>query len=148
MTTRDQLTVDMKTAMKSRDKVRLSTIRLLRSELKNAEILKGEALTEEELVGLIARELKKRRESIDLYAQNGRDDLVEKESREAEILESYLPEQLSEEEIGRLVDEAIAQTGAAGVNEMGKVMAVLMPKTKGRADGSLVSRTVKAKLGS
>lgn len=148
MTTRDQLTVDMKTAMKSRDKVRLSTIRLLRSEMKNAEILKGEALTEEELVGLIARELKKRRESIDLYAQNGRDDLVEKESREAEILESYLPEQLSEEEIGRLVDEAIAQTGAAGVNEMGKVMAVLMPKTKGRADGSLVSRTVKAKLGS
>jgi uncharacterized protein YqeY len=144
--TKEQLTADMKTAMKAKDQLRLSTIRLVRSAVKNAEIDKGGSLSEEELIGVIAREAKKRREAIALYEQGGRSELAEKESRELDVLQEYLPEQLSEAEIGRLVDEAIADTGAAGPREMGKVMAALMPKVKGKADGALVSAIVKDKL--
>ena len=147
MGTKERLAADMKEAMKSKDKLKLSTIRLIRSEIKNAEIEKGELLTEDEVTGVLARELKKRRESIVLYDEGGRPELAEKEGEEATVLEEYLPEQLSSKEIEELVDEAIAATGAESVKEMGKVMGALMPKLRGRADGTVVSNIVKEKLG-
>ena len=146
MGTKERLAADMKQAMKSKDKLKLSTIRLIRSEIKNAEIEKGELLSEDEVTGVLARELKKRRESMVLYEEGGRPELVEKEGKEAAILEAYLPEQLSPEEVEAFVNEAIEATGAQSVKEMGKVMGVLMPKVKGRADGNVVSGIVKAKL--
>lgn len=147
MGTKERLAADMKAAMKSKDKLKLSTIRLMRSEIKNAEIQKGEALNEDEVTGVLTRELKKRRESMVLYEEGNRPELVEKEGREAAILEEYLPEQLSAAEVEALVDEAIAAAGAQSVKEIGKVMGLLMPKVKGRADGTVVSGLVKAKLG-
>ncbi len=147
MGTKERLAADMKEAMRSKDKLKLSTIRLIRSEIKNAEIEKGELLTEDEVTGVLARELKKRRESMVLYDEGGRPELAEKESKEAAVLEEYLPDQLSTEEVEALVDEAIAATGAGSVKEMGKVMGALMPKLRGRADGTVVSSIVKEKLG-
>jgi len=147
MGTKERLADDMKEAMKSKDRLKLSTIRLVRAEIKNAEIEKGESLNEDDVTGVLARELKKRRESMVLYEEGGRPELVEKEGKEAAILEEYLPEQLGHEEVEALVDEAIEATGAGSVKEIGKVMGVLMPKVKGRADGTVVSGIVKAKLG-
>ena len=147
MGTKERLADDMKEAMKSKDRLKLSTIRLVRAEIKNAEIEKGESLNEDDVTGVLARELKKRRESMVLYEEGGRPELVEKEGKEAAILEEYLPEQLGHEEVEALVDEAIEATGAGSVKEIGKVMGILMPKVKGRADGTVVSGIVKAKLG-
>lgn len=146
MSTQERLMAEMKTAMKEKDPVRLSTIRLIRSEIKNAEIEKKRSLTEEEVIALIARELKKRRESIALFKQGGRQDLVDKEEREVVILQEYLPEQLTGAEISDLIDSAVRETGAADVKDMGKVMASLRPKITGKADGAAVSRMVKERL--
>ncbi len=147
MGTKERLAADMKVAMKERDQLRLSTIRLVRSEIKNAEISKGEPLSDEEVTGVLARELKKRRESVVLFEQGGRPELAEKEGREADVIMGYLPEQLGDDEVRALVDEAIAETGATRIQEMGKVMGALMPKVKGRADGTVISSIVKERLG-
>ncbi len=146
MTSNEQIAADMKAAMKSGDKLRVSTLRLLRSEIKYAEIRKGESAGEEDIVSVVGREIKKRREAAEQFRQGGRPDAADKEEAEAAILQEYLPEQLSDGEIAALVDEAIAQTGAAGPGDMGKVMGVLMPKVKGKADGAAVSAMVKEKL--
>ncbi len=143
---KERLKEDMKEALKSKDKVRLSTIRMLQSLIKNAEIEKRGELTEEEVISLLMKYAKQRRESIELYEKGGRQDLVEKEKRELEIVESYLPKQMDEEEIRRLVKEAIEKTGASSPKDIGKVMQYLMPKVKGRADGSIVSKIVKESL--
>ncbi|WP_456436808.1 GatB/YqeY domain-containing protein [Desulfurobacterium sp.] len=143
---KERLIKDMKEAMKARDKVKLSTIRMINSLIKNAEIDKRGELTDEEIVSLLQKYAKQRRESIELYEKGGRRDLVEKEKAELAIVESYLPEQMSEDEIRRIVEEAIAGTGASSPKDLGKVMKVVMPKVKGKADGSVVNRIARELL--
>lgn len=115
-------------------------------DISGQELEKESLLTEEEVLEVVSYEAKKRRESILEFGKGGRNDLVEKEKKELAIIEAYLPKQLSEEEIRKLVDEAVKKTGAKEQKDMGKVMAELMPKTKGKADGSLVSRIVKESM--
>ena len=143
---KERLVQDMKEAMKSKDKLRLSTIRMINSLIKNAEIDKRRELTDEEIVQLLQKYAKQRRESIELYEKGGRQDLVEKEKAELAVVESYLPSQMNEEELKELISRAIEETGAASVKDLGKVMQWIMPKVKGRADGSLVNRLVREAL--
>src|SRR5260221_11077370 len=138
---------DMRAAMKERDQVRVSTLRMLMTSIKNAEVEKLHELSDDEVLDVVGREAKRRRESIEAYGQAGRGDLADKESAELAVLQTYLPAGLSEEQVAALVDEAIAETGASSPKQMGEVMKVLMPKVRGRADGSVVSRLVKEKLG-
>lgn len=140
---------DLKSAMIARNEFRLSVIRMLKSALQYYEIQKGGAGYEagdEDVLEVVGKEVKKRRESIEMFKQGGRPELAEKEEKELEILQSYLPNQMSEVQIRKFVDEAVLETGAAQLTDMGKIMAVLMPKVKGRADGNLVSRLVKERL--
>ncbi len=146
MTIQERLTQNMKTALKSNNKVQLETIRLLRSQLQNAGITKGEELSEEEVIEVMVKEAKKRKESIKMFEDGGRQDLVERETQELEILSSYLPEPLNEKELEEIIDQAIEEVHAESIREMGKVMAVVMPKVTGRADGKQVQEIVKTKL--
>ncbi|HPG41058.1 MAG TPA: GatB/YqeY domain-containing protein [bacterium] len=143
----DRLTEDMKQAMKSGEKERLGTIRLLRGQIKDTSIYQQKELSEEEEIAVLTNAAKKRRESIDAFKTAGRNDLVEKESYELEIIQSYLPEQIGPEELEKIVDAAIRESGAQTIKDLGKVMPVLMAKVKGRADGKLTSQLVKNKLG-
>lgn len=142
MSLRIRLDEDMKTALKNKDSLQLSVIRLLRSELKNAEIAKGALLTEDEVVQVVAREAKKRRESIEQFAKGGRADLAEKEAAELKVLSKYLPEQLGDNEIAGIAQEVISELHATSKADKGKVMAALMPRVRGRADGKLVNQIV------
>lgn len=142
MLLQDQLNNDLKIAMKAQDVLTKDTIRLIRAALKNAEIEKRSELTEEAVIDVLARMSKQYRDSISTYRDNGREDLAEKEENELEVLMRYLPSQLSEIEIRDLIIEAISQTAAAGPQDRGKVMGVIMPKVKGRADGGIVSKIV------
>lgn len=142
----EKLTEDMKSAMKAGEKDRLSTIRLLRGQIKDAAIDKRADLTAEEELQVLSNAAKKRKESIKIYSEAGRTDLAEKEQRELDVIQSYLPQQLSEEELGKIIDEAISSTNAQTVQDLGKVMGVVIPQTKGRADGKLVSDMVRRKL--
>lgn len=137
---------DMKTAMKARDELRTSTIRLAISAVRNMEIDKGHPLADEEVLEVIGREAKIRREAVEGAEKAGRADIAEKESRELEILAAYLPEQLGEEEITLIARQVIAETGASGPTDRGKVMGALMPKIKGRADGKLAGQIVERML--
>lgn len=141
-----QLLQDMKEAMRSKDKVRLSTIRMINSLIKNAEIEKRGELTDDEIIQLLMKYAKQRKEAIEMYEKGGRQDLVEKEKAELAVVESYLPKQMSEEEIRELVKEAIEATGASSPKDIGKVMQHVMPKVKGRADGSVVNKIVREML--
>ncbi len=143
---KEKIMSDIKVAMKSGDKLRLLTLRMVLSEIKYAEMNKTGDLVESDYIDVVSRELKKRKEAIPLYKQGGRQDLVDKEEAEAEILAAYLPEQLEEGELDKIVESAIVDSGAAGVGEVGKVMGVLMPRVKGRADGGLVNKKVRARL--
>lgn len=136
---------EMKEAMRSGDSDRLSVVRLLRATIKNKEIEKGKGLklAEEEVIQVISTAVKQRRESIDLFEKGGRQDLAEKEKKEMAILQSYLPQQISEEELRTKVKEAIAQSGASDVKQMGKVMKILVPQLVGRAEGDSISRMVR-----
>jgi uncharacterized protein YqeY len=145
---KERLKEDMKAALKAKDKVKLSTIRMIQSLIKNAEIEKRGELTDEEIVQLLMKYAKQRKESIELYQKGGRQDLVEKEKAELAVVESYLPKQMSEEEVRALVEEAIRESGATSPKDLGKVMKLVMPKVKGRADGSLVNRIAKELLSS
>ena len=146
MSLKDRVLQDMKEAMKARDQLRLSTLRLLVSEIKNREIdAKGE-LKDEDILALIQKAVKQRQDSIAQYEKGGRQDLAEKEKAEMEILKAYLPEELSKEAILKIIDQAIAATGASSPKEMGKVMREVMPKVKGRADGKLVNELVRKRL--
>ena len=142
----EKLLQDMNLAMKSGDKVALETIRMVRAQLKNASIAKGEDLSEEDVIEVLSKEAKKRKESLELYKQGGREDLVEKEEKELSVIASYLPEALSQEELEEIVDKAVEETGARSLMEMGKVMGVVMPQVKGRAEGKVVQELVKKKL--
>lgn len=145
---KNKLQDDMKAAMLAKDEDRLSTLRMLKSALQYAEIAKGAGYeaTDEDVIEVVVKEVKKRREAIDLYEKGGRPELAEKEKKEIEVLSEYLPEQMSEEEVGKLVNEAISSSGAKTIQEMGKVMGILMPKLKGRADAGMVSNLVRQKL--
>ena len=146
---KDKIIGDLKEAMLAKDETKLSVVRMLKSALQYYEINKGGAgytATDEDVIEVVGREIKKRRESIELYEKGGRPELAEKEKQEMEVLQTYLPEQLSEDEVRKLVDEAISQTSAAEMKDMGKVMGVLMPKVKGKADNSFVSTLVREKL--
>ena len=146
MSLKDRLLQDMKEAMKARDQLKLSTLRLLVSEIKNKEIdAKGE-LKDEAILAIIQKAVKQRQDSIAQYEKGGRQDLADKEKAELEILKAYLPEELSQEEILKIIDEAIAATGATSPKEMGKVMREVMPKVKGRADGKMVNELVRKRL--
>lgn len=147
MSLKDQLAEDMKTAMKAKDHVTLSTIRMVTSAIKNKEIELIRKLSEEEVAEVVVKAIKQRRDSIEQYRKGAREDLAVKEEAEIVVLERYLPKQLTEEEITALAREAIAAVGATSAKEMGKVMGQLMPKVKGKADGGLVNRVVKGLLG-
>jgi len=142
----EKLTEDMKAAMKSGDKEKLSTIRLLRGRLKDAAIAKQGELSEDEEIQVLTSAAKKRRESIKAYTEAGRMDLAEKEQRELEVIQTYLPQALSAEEVEKIVDQVIEEVGAQTMKDMGKVMPVVMAKVKGRADGKQVNELVRKKL--
>lgn len=143
---RDRLNNEMKEAMKARDEIRLSVIRLIRSSVKNREIESRHELNDGEITEVVSTLVKQRRESIRMFGEAGRTDLVEKEEKELSVLLTFLPQQLSREEVEALVVKAIADSGAQGPKDMGKVMKAIMPHVTGRADGSLVSAVVKEKL--
>lgn len=147
MLLRDRLTEEMKDAMKAKDELRLSTIRLVRSAVRNKEIDLKREMDDREVIETISTLVKQRRESIRLFAEAGRDDLVAKEEKELAILLAFLPQQLSRDEVAELVVKVIAECGAQGAKDMGRVMKALMPHVTGRADGKLVSDVVKEKLG-
>lgn len=147
MELRETLSEEMKTAMKAKDVLRLSTIRLIRSAVKYKDIELKRELADQEIVEVIATLVKQRRESIRLFSDAGRTDLADKEELELDVLLGFLPRQLSRDEVSALVDQAIAESGAQGGKDMGKVMKALMPHVAGRADGKMVSDLVKAKLG-
>jgi len=143
----NQLLEDMKAAMKSGDKVRRETLRVLRAQIKNAAISSGKDLSQEAIIAVIDKEVKKRKESIDLYLKGGRQDLADQEEREAEILADYLPEQLSEDDLRSIVRQTVAEVEAQSMKEMGRVMGTLMPKIQGRADGKRAQQIVREILG-
>lgn len=143
----DLINADLLEAQKKRDEVVVSTLRMLLAAVKNAQIAKGGELTDEEVLEQIAKSAKQHGESIEAYEKGGRSDLVEREKAELSILVKFLPEQMSEEEIGKIVDDVISSTGATGAGDLGRVMGPVMAKVKGQADGNIVSRVVKSKLG-
>jgi len=134
---------DLKEALRSKDERRKTTLRLALAAIHNAEIAKGKALEEGEVLTVLSKEAKQRRESAAMFAEGGREDLVDQENKELEILTEYLPEQLSEAEIEARAREVIDEVGATSAAQMGDVMRVLMTQMKGKADGQLVSTIVK-----
>lgn len=148
MSLKEKLTEDMKQAMKAKEagKTRLSVIRMVRAAIKQVEIDGKKELNDDDVLAIIAKEVKMRKDSMAEFEHAGRQDLVEQQEQEIAVLMPYLPEQLSEAEIRDLVKEAVAASGATTAKEMGKVMALLMPKVKGRADGKLVNTIVREAL--
>lgn len=142
----DELQADLKKAQLARQEIKVSTLRLLLSEIKNAEIAKNGELSDEDLILVVAREVKKRKEAAIGFRSGGREDSAKKEEAELAILESYLPAQLSNEELTKVVMETITEVGASSITDMGKVIGAVMSKVKGKADGGTVSAIVKAKL--
>lgn len=148
---KDKIQEDLKSAMIAKDEERLSTIRMLKSAIQYYEIQKGGAgyeATDEDVIEVVGREIKKRKESIELYEKGNRQELADKEKQELDVLQTYLPEQLTEDEVRKLIDDAISQTGASVMQDIGKVMGVLSPQIKGKADGGFVSSLVREKLSS
>jgi uncharacterized protein len=148
---KDRLRADLTTAIKSRDEVRSSTLRMVLSAITNAEVAGKQAreLSDDDIIGVLSTEAKKRREAATAFADGGRAEMAAKEVAEAAVIADYLPAQLSEQEIADLVTAAVAQVGAAGegMKAMGKVMGVVTPQVKGRADGGAVAAEVRRQLG-
>ncbi len=149
MNLNERLTEDMKAAMKAgpAGRQRLETIRFLRAAVKNAEIEKHAPLSDDEILGIITKQVKQLRETLADFQRSGRQDLVEKTEAEIAILSAYLPEQLSADEVRDLARKVISQVGAQGARDMGKVMGPLMAQVRGRADGKMVQQIVKELLG-
>ena len=146
MSLEEKLVEEMKQAMKSNDKLRLSTIRMIRSALKNKEIELRKKLEDEDIVKVVQVMVRKGEESVEQFQAGGRMDLVEKEKREIEILKSFLPQPLSQEEILKIIDQSIQETQASSPKDIGKVMKSVIPKIGGKADGKLINQLVKEKL--
>ena len=147
MSLQERLDSDLKDAIRGGDTLRRSVIRLLRSEVHNEEIARHGELDDDAMIGVLSRQAQQRRDSIEMFAKGNRQDLVEKEKRELAILLDYLPPQMSQEEIAKLVKEAVAEVQAQGPKDMGRVMGWIMPRVKGRAEGAQVSSTVSEVLG-
>ena len=147
MSLKDTITEDMKTAMRNKETARLSTIRMLLAAVKQREVDERITLTDADVLAIIDKMIKQRRDSITQFTAGGRDDLVATEKAEVDVLQAYLPTQLSDAEIDAIIDQAVKSTGAAGASGMGKVMADIKPKLAGRADMGKVSGRVKARLG-
>jgi uncharacterized protein YqeY len=146
VTLRERIQSDITAAMRSGDALRRDTLRMAESAIYNAEKRDRREYSDDEVATVLGREVKTRRESVEAFRKGGREDLASKEEAEIAILAGFLPEQLSEAEISALVADAVAATGAAGPRDMGKVMGWLAPKTKGRADGRLVSQVASRAL--
>ena len=146
MSLKEQLTNDMKEAMKNHEKDRLAVIRMVRGAIRQQEIAGQKELGDEDVIAVLSKEVKMRKDSLEEFKKGGREDLVEKTQAEIDVLMPYLPAQLSEEEVRELVKAAVEQTGATTGKDMGKVMGVLMPKVKGRADGKMVNTIVRSFL--
>ncbi len=144
LTTR--ITDDVKAAMRSKDKARLGVLRLITAAIKQIEVDQRITLDDDQVISVLEKMLKQRKDSIEQFSKAGRDELVAQEASEIEIIQQYLPEQLSENEIKALIDEAISATNAASMKDMGKVMGILKPKLAGRADMGMVSRIIKDQL--
>ncbi|SPF32624.1 conserved hypothetical protein [Candidatus Desulfosporosinus infrequens] len=149
MTLKDRLVEDMKVAMKAKEegKVRLSVIRMVRAAIKNAEIDKKIEFSDEQVIEVLAREMKLRRDALEAFEKADRPETVKALEEEMVVIMDYLPQQLSEGEIRQLVQETVIKIGAQGSKDLGKVMGALSPKTKGRADGKLVNQVVREMLG-
>ena len=139
----NRLTEELKEALRAGNHTKLSVIRLLKSSIKNREIEKMAPLTDEEVIGIIMTALKQRRESIEQFQKGGREDLVRKEKSELEVLQTFLPQQLSEEELVGEIQAVIREVGASSLKDMGKVMKIVMVRVRGRAEGARVSSLVK-----
>ena len=147
MSLKDRILQDVKDAMRAKDKPRLATLRLITAAIKQIEVDKRIELDDEQLLSVLDKMCKQRRESITQFEKAGRDDLIAQEVSELDIIQTYLPEQLSETEIAELIDAAMTATGASSIKDMGKVMGQLKPKLQGRADMGAVSAMIKSKLG-
>ncbi len=148
MITKERLSEDVKIAMKSGDKQRLSVLRYLLSQVKQKEVDTRKAVEEKDIIDILSLNIKQRKESIAQFEKGGREDLVKKETEELSIIQGYLPEPLSEDELKSLIDNAILELKASGLKDLGKVMKDIIPKTKGRADSNMVNILVKQRLGS
>ncbi len=142
-----ELEADLKEAMKLRDEVRLTTLRLLKSALKNYQIEIGHDLSMQETLSVLQKEAKKHQDSIEQYKKANRQDLANEEEAELKVIEKYLPEQMPVAEVEKLVEEAIKQTGATGPADMGKVIGMVREKADGAADGAIIAKVAKQKLG-
>ena len=143
---KNRVNQEMILAAKATDKIRLSALRLLKNGIHNREIDLKRELNEAEFLQLLSGMVKQRRDSIEQFEKGGRPDLVEKEEAELKVIREFMPAEMSEKELDAIIAEAIRESGAAGVRDMGKVMKVLMPKVTGRADGKVVGDKVKARL--
>lgn len=148
MSLRSKILEDIKIAMKSRDSEKLETLRYVNAQIKNKEIdVRPKELTEEDVISVFKKLLKQRKEAAEQYSQAGREDLREKEVKEAAIIEAYLPEMISEEDLKKIVENVIQETGASSMKDMGAVMKEVLAKVAGQADGKMVSDLVKSSLG-
>lgn len=143
---KDKIREDLKKAMKERDEVRVRTLRMINAAIKNFEVEKMKEADDEDVIGILQKEAKKRREAIEEYRKAGREDLAKDEEAELRVIEEYLPKQMSEEEIRSLAMKVISEVGAKSPRDLGKVMKEIMPKVKGRADGKVVNRIVRELL--
>lgn len=146
MSLKDRVTEDMKAAMRARDSERLGTIRMITAAIKQREVDERIALDDTQVLSVIEKMIKTRKESVIQFKSGGRDDLVARETKEIELLQGYLPSQLSDGEVDALIREAIAESGATSIKEMGKAMALLKQKAQGRTDMAAASAKLKAKL--
>jgi uncharacterized protein YqeY len=152
MSLKQKIEDDLKTALKAGDKLRLSCLRMVKSKLQEKQVaLRGEEgleakLSEDDVTNVVSAYAKQRRDSIESYEQGGREDLAANERAELEILTDYLPQQMGEDDVAVIVDEAVRESGASEPKDMGAVMKLVMPKVKGRADGKLVNRIVQSRL--
>ncbi|EEA84300.1 MULTISPECIES: GatB/YqeY domain-containing protein [Peptacetobacter] len=146
MTLKQKLQEDLKTSMKNKDTLRKSVITLIRSSIKQVEVDKRIELNDDDIIDIISKQLKQRNDSLEQFLDAGREDLVEETRSEIEVLKEYLPQQLSEEELNEIVKQTISEVGATSMKDMGKIMSVIKPKTKGRADGKLINKLVKENL--
>jgi uncharacterized protein len=147
MSLKERITEDMKTAMRAKDTGRLGTIRMIQAAIKQREVDERITLDDNQVLAAIEKMIKMRKESIAQFNSGGREDLAAKEQQEIDLLQGYMPAQLSEAEVDQLVSDAISQAGATSIKEMGKAMAILKQTAQGRVDMALVSAKLKAKLG-
>ncbi|MCD6103490.1 MAG: GatB/YqeY domain-containing protein [Thermotogaceae bacterium] len=143
MQLKQRLYEDLKKAMKTKDEIRTRTLRLIISSIKTLEVEKMTEATDDDVFRVLSKECRKRVEAIEAYKKGGREDLVNEEQRELEIIKSYMPKQLSEEELKEIVKNVVGETGSSSIKDLGRVMKVLMPRVKGRADGKTVNNIVR-----